>query len=116
MTPLLELSHVSKTFGLGGLLSRRRIPAVDDVGFALEADAPEIFTVVGQSGSGKTTLARMMLGMEAPTGGTIRLLGQDLAHIRGTRSRKQFMGACSRSSRTRSRPSIPCANSITTCS
>ena len=35
----------------------------------------------------------MILGMEAPTGGTIRLLGQDLAHIRGTRSRKLFMGA-----------------------
>jgi peptide/nickel transport system ATP-binding protein len=93
MTPLLELSHVSKAFGLGGLLSRRRIPAVDDVGFALEADAPEIFTIVGQSGSGKTTLARMILGMNAPTSGMIRFLGQDLAHIRGTRSRKQFMGA-----------------------
>jgi peptide/nickel transport system ATP-binding protein len=91
--PLLELSHVSKTFGLGGLLSRRRVPAVDDVGFTLQAEAPEIFTIVGQSGSGKTTLARMILGMEAPTGGTIRLLGQDLAHIRGLSGRKLFMGA-----------------------
>ena len=88
--PLLEFSHVSKTFGLGGLLSRRRIPAVDDVDFALQVGAPEIFTIVGQSGSGKTTLARMILGMETPTAGSIRLLGNDVAHLRG--SRKLFMG------------------------
>jgi ABC-type glutathione transport system ATPase component len=91
--PLLEFSHVSKTFGLGGLFSRRRFPAVDDVDFALRAGVPEIFTIVGQSGSGKTTLARMILGMETPTSGSIRLLGQDLAHIRGAGSRKLFMGA-----------------------
>jgi len=91
--PLLEFSHVSKTFGLGGLFSRRRIPSVDDVDFALQAGVPEIFTIVGQSGSGKTTLARMILGMETPTSGSIRLLGQDLAHIRGAGNRKLFMGA-----------------------
>ena len=59
----------------------------------LQAGVPEIFTIVGQSGSGKTTLARMILGMETPTSGSIRLLGQDLAHIRGAGSRKLFMGA-----------------------
>jgi len=91
--PLLELAHVSKTFGLGGLFSRRRIPAVDDVDFALRAGVPEIFTIVGQSGSGKTTLARMILGMETPTSGSIHLLGQNLAHIHGAGSRKLFMGA-----------------------
>ena len=90
--PLLEYSHVSKTFGLGGLLSRRRIPAVDDVDFTLQVGAPEIFTIVGQSGSGKTTLARMILGIEAPTAGRIYLLGNDLAHLRGAGSRKLFMG------------------------
>ena len=90
--PLLELSHASKTFG-SGLLSRRRVPAVADVSFALNAGAPEIFTIVGQSGSGKTTLARMILGMETPTGGSIRLLGNDIARIRGAGDRKLFMSA-----------------------
>ena len=33
MAPLLELSHVSKIFGWGGLLGRRRVPAVSDVDF-----------------------------------------------------------------------------------
>jgi peptide/nickel transport system ATP-binding protein len=91
MAPLLELSHVSKVFGGAGPLGRRRVPAVSDVSFALQAGTPEIFTIVGQSGSGKTTLARMVLGMETPSEGTIRLLGNDVGHVRGTRARKLFM-------------------------
>jgi peptide/nickel transport system ATP-binding protein len=93
MAPLLELSHVSKTFGTAGPLGRRRVPAVSDVSFALQAGTPEIFTIVGQSGSGKTTLARMILGMEAPSEGAIRLLGNDVGDIRGTRARRLFMAA-----------------------
>ena len=92
MAPLLELSHVSKTFGSPGLFARRHVPAVSDVSFALQFAVPEIFTIVGQSGSGKTTLARMILGMEVPTHGAIRLLGQDLAHIQGAQARRLFMG------------------------
>src|SRR5262249_46004821 len=90
--PLLELSHVSKTFG-SGLVSRRRVPAVSDVSFALRTEVPEIFTIVGQSGSGKTTLARMILGIEAPTDGNIRLSGKDIATLRGAKARKLFMGS-----------------------
>lgn len=91
MAPLLELSHVSKVFGGAGPFGRRRVPAVSDVSFAVQAEAAEIFTIVGQSGSGKTTLARMVLGMEAPSEGTIRLLGNDVGQVRGTRARRQFM-------------------------
>jgi ABC-type oligopeptide transport system ATPase subunit len=91
MAPLLELSRVSKTFGGVGLLGRRRVPAVSDVSFAIRAEDAEIFTIVGQSGSGKTTLARMILGMEAPSEGAIRLSGDDIAHLRGTRARRVFM-------------------------
>jgi ABC-type glutathione transport system ATPase component len=90
--PLLELSRVCKTFGRGPL-ARRRSPAVAEVGFTLDAGAPTIFTIVGQSGSGKTTLARMILGMEAPTSGSIRLLGNDVTHIRGAGKRKHFRSA-----------------------
>lgn len=93
MAPLLELTGVSKTFGSSGLFSRRRVSAVSDVSFALPAEVPEIFTVVGRSGSGKTTLARLILGLEDPTAGEIRLLGKDMGQIRGTKARKEFMGA-----------------------
>jgi peptide/nickel transport system ATP-binding protein len=89
--PLIELHHVSKTFGSPGVLSRRRVRAIADVGFALDADIPEILTIVGRSGSGKTTLARMILGLETPTAGEIRLLGKNVARFRGARARKAFM-------------------------
>jgi peptide/nickel transport system ATP-binding protein len=89
---LLELSHVSKTFGSGRPLARRRVPAVSDVSFALQTEVAEILTIVGQSGSGKTTLARMILGLEVPTEGDIRLLGHDVSRTLGKRARRFLLG------------------------
>ena len=90
MTPLLELEGVSKTFG--GLLRRRRVAAVRDVSFSLSAGSPEVFTLLGQSGSGKTTLARMILGLETPTTGSLRLEGQDIAELRRGAARQRLLG------------------------
>jgi peptide/nickel transport system ATP-binding protein len=92
-TLLLEVQGVSKTYAMGGILSRKHFDAVADVSFALAADRPEIFTVVGESGSGKTTLARMILNLVPPTAGAVRFRGTDLATIRGRRQRLAFMRA-----------------------
>jgi peptide/nickel transport system ATP-binding protein len=89
--PLLALDQVSKTFALGGLLTRHRIEAVKTVSFTLADDTPEIFTIVGESGSGKSTLAKMMLGDESVSAGTIRFEGRDLSTIHGRRDREAFM-------------------------
>jgi ABC-type oligopeptide transport system ATPase subunit len=89
MTALLRLDNVSKTFGRGGLLSAQRVEAVKNVSFALE-DRPEIFTIIGESGSGKTTLARMVLGMQVPTSGTLAFEGRAVATAAG-RERRDFM-------------------------
>jgi peptide/nickel transport system ATP-binding protein len=89
--PLLELAGVGKTFSGGGLLARRRVLAVKDVSFTLEAEQPEVFAVIGESGSGKSTLARMVLGMSTPTTGRILFQGRDLAASRGRRARLDFM-------------------------
>jgi ABC-type oligopeptide transport system ATPase subunit len=89
--PLLEVDHATRIYAPGGRLSRHRIAAVDDVSFTLAADRPEIFTIVGESGSGKTTLARMILAMVAPSSGTVRFRGTDVARIRGRRERLAFM-------------------------
>ena len=90
MTALLELSNVSRSYG-GGLFTRRRVMAVNDVSLRLEAGRPEIFTIVGESGSGKTTLARMILNMVAPSAGEIRFQGIGLSTIRGAAARLAFM-------------------------
>ena len=91
MTALLEVRDVSKTFHSGGLLGRHTVRAVDGVSFSLGADRPEIFTVIGESGSGKTTLSRMILGMAAPSSGSIRFEGNDVAGIVRRRDRLVFM-------------------------
>jgi len=80
VTALLDISHVSKSFQMGGILSRRRVDAVQDVSFTLEVGKPEIFTIIGESGSGKTTLARMILGLERPSAGEIRFRGEPVTH------------------------------------
>ena len=89
MAPLLEVEGVSKTFG--GLLRRRRVAAVRDVSFTLRGSRPEVLTLLGQSGSGKTTLARMILGLERPTAGSLRLEGEDIARLRRGHARRGFL-------------------------
>ena len=91
MSAILEVAQVSKRFAMGGVLSRRHVEAVTDASFSIEEGQPEVFTIVGESGSGKTTLARMMLGLEAPTEGEIRLSGRSMADRRGRAARIEFM-------------------------
>jgi len=69
MEKLLEIDHLSKVFSLGNMISRVRITATDDVSFYIKP--AEIFTLAGESGCGKTTTARMILGFEEPSAGTI---------------------------------------------
>ena len=88
---LLEVSHVGKIFTRGGLFSSRRIVAVDDVSFQIDAARPEIFTVIGESGSGKTTLSRMILNIERPTSGALSVDGLDLTTVRTNAGRMAFM-------------------------
>jgi ABC-type glutathione transport system ATPase component len=88
---LLDVSQVSKTFIRGGLLSSRRIVAVNDVTFQLDVRRPEIFAIIGESGSGKTTLSRMILNIETPTSGKLLFDSIDLATIRTGASRMAFM-------------------------
>ncbi len=91
MTALLTLEHVSKRYGQGGPVARllhraRPVMAVQDVSLVLPRG--QVLGVVGESGSGKSTLARMMLGIEPPTAGTIRLDGTDLSTLRGAARRQ----------------------------
>jgi ABC-type oligopeptide transport system ATPase subunit len=91
MTTLLDVSNVSKRFTMGGILSRKAVEAVVDVSFGLEAERPEIFTIIGESGSGKTTLARMILGLERPTEGDILFEGKTAAERDTKAERLAFM-------------------------
>ena len=69
MEKLLDVNNLTKVFSLGGITLRLKITAVDNISFYIKP--AEIFTLAGESGCGKTTTARMVLGFEEPTSGTI---------------------------------------------
>lgn len=66
---------------MGNIFSRHRITAVDRVSFSVGTG--EIFGLAGESGCGKSTLARMILGFEEPTAGTIIHRAKDGQPITG---------------------------------
>ncbi|MET9288855.1 ABC transporter ATP-binding protein [Nocardia beijingensis] len=75
---VLVAEHLRKTFRI-----RERAPwnstefvAVDDVSFRLRRGSTT--AIVGESGSGKTTVAQMVLGLLAPTSGTVTFDGADV--------------------------------------
>jgi len=69
MEKLLEVDQLTKVFSIGNVLSKTRITATDHISFYIKP--AEIYALAGESGCGKTTAARMILGFEAPTSGTI---------------------------------------------
>ncbi len=88
---LLELDSISKVFHIGGALTGEKLTAVNNVGFQLRSDKPEVFTLAGESGSGKTTVARLILRDFPVTEGKILYEGSDTTRIRGRRGTMRFM-------------------------
>ena len=71
MTAAVEFRSVSRHFGT--------VRAVDGVDLSIPAGA--FFAMLGPSGSGKTTCLRLISGFERPTGGEIRIFGQDVGAV-----------------------------------
>lgn len=74
-TKILQVSHVSKHFMLGGT----SIPVLQDINFEIEEGAT--VSIVGPSGSGKTTLLGLCAGLDQPSSGTIHLNGIQLTGL-----------------------------------
>ena len=81
LTPvLLQARGLSMHFPIHGGVLRRvvgRLQAVTEVDLDLRPGT--MLGIVGESGCGKTTLGRMLVGLYAPTAGTLAYDGQDLA-------------------------------------
>jgi ABC-type glutathione transport system ATPase component len=86
---ILEVRHLRKVFEPRG--RRPAVVAVDDVSFAVPPGGS--LGIVGESGSGKTTVARMLLALEPPTSGWIRVAGRERAgRPRSTGERRRRAG------------------------
>ncbi|MCQ4209386.1 oligopeptide/dipeptide ABC transporter ATP-binding protein [Streptomyces longispororuber] len=77
-TPIVELTdvHVVHKARSGGLFSRDQVHALTAADLTV---APgETVGVVGESGCGKSTLAKVLVGVQRPTSGTVTYRGADL--------------------------------------
>ena len=75
--PLVEVRSVSKTYPRRAGFRTVQQSVVENVSFSI--DAGETLGLVGESGSGKTTVARIILGLVAPSAGSISVDGIDIA-------------------------------------
>ena len=71
---VLELTHVSREYP-----ASPPVRALDDVSLAVGAG--ELVAIVGPSGSGKSTLLHLMGTLDAPTTGSVRITGLEVASM-----------------------------------
>ena len=83
--PLVEVRDLAKTFDVSApwlnrtleRLPRQFVHAVDGVSFSIERG--QTLALVGESGCGKSTVARLLVGLYAPTAGSVSFDGRDIA-------------------------------------
>jgi peptide/nickel transport system ATP-binding protein len=77
--PVIELQdvHVVHTARTGGLFHRDKVYALTAADFAVRRG--ETIGIVGESGCGKSTLAKVLVGLQEPTSGTVRFSGGPLS-------------------------------------
>ena len=84
-SPLLQVTNLKKHFPITkGLIMMKTIghvQAVDGIDFTIQQG--ETVGLVGESGCGKTTTSKLILRLEQPTEGEIKLEGQDIQTFKG---------------------------------
>ncbi len=82
---MLELRNVSFTVG-----GENGHEIINDV--SLTINDGEFLIITGPNGGGKSTLARLIMGIEQPTGGQILLNGQDITNLSVTQRARLGVG------------------------
>ncbi|MHB8236347.1 MAG: ABC transporter ATP-binding protein, partial [Acidithiobacillus ferrivorans] len=86
---ILSVEHLRQSFAIG----REHLEVIRDIN--LEVRHGERVAIVGASGQGKSTLMHLMGGLERPSGGVVRILGQEvykLSESARSRLRNQSVG------------------------
>jgi len=84
MDTIVEAERLRKTFG--------SFTAVDGISFDVRRG--ECYGILGPNGAGKTSTIRMIYGFSPLSGGSLRVLGQDVTNGRQLRKVKYRIGVC----------------------
>ncbi len=69
--PVIAVEDLHKSFGSQRVLN----------GISLSVKRGETLAVLGRSGTGKSVLLRLIIGLEKPDSGSVRIHGQDIAGL-----------------------------------
>lgn len=86
--PMLKLQAVQRHYKVGRGVGRHRLLRAVD-GVDLEVMRGETLGLVGESGCGKSTLSRLIVGLDRPTGGEIRVGSTEVGQA-DRRTRRQL--------------------------
>ncbi|PYE82482.1 ABC transporter ATP-binding protein [Pseudoroseicyclus aestuarii] len=94
--PLVDVRDLSVHFPVGRTMFNQGVTVRAVDGVSLSIGKGEVLGLVGESGSGKTTLGRSLLRLVEPTGGSVRLNGEEVttmspARLRRARSEMQII-------------------------
>jgi oligopeptide/dipeptide ABC transporter ATP-binding protein len=80
---VLEIENLTKHFPIRvGIVLKKTVGHVRAVdGVSLSLSRGETLGVVGESGCGKSTLAKLLVGLESPSSGSIRVRGEDVTRL-----------------------------------
>ena len=72
---LIEMRHLTRVFQRDAV----QVVALEDIN--LDIREKDFISLMGPSGSGKSTLLNLIAGIDRPTGGQLRVLGEDLTAL-----------------------------------
>ena len=81
MNNLLDVKNLYKYFSIRNGFKNEILRAVHNVSFRINSDQPSILAIAGESGSGKSTVAKLILGLEKISSGSIHFKGRDINQI-----------------------------------
>ncbi len=86
---VLEIENLKKYYPIEtGIIKSKTsyLKAVDGVSFAVKKG--ETLGIIGESGCGKSTVAKLLMGLEKPTSGSIKFKGTDILSLDKTQMKK----------------------------